>query len=66
MSYAQVAQHHKDNAQKEKQRNEKQVSEQVVASSNGKYAASVANASTASGRMTNDSRDLRGKLLLLS
>lgn len=62
MSYAQVAQHHKDNAQKEKQqRNEKQTNEQVVASSNGKYASSVAATNTASGRTANDSRDSRGK-----
>lgn len=63
MSYAQVAQHHKDNAQKEKQRNEKQTNEQVVAYSNGKYASTVAaNANTTTGR-TNDSRDSRGKLI---
>lgn len=59
MSYAQVAQHHKDNnAQKEKQqKNEKQVNEQQVApASNGKHA------SSASGRTANDSRDSRGEL----
>lgn len=55
MSYAQVAQHHKDNnAQKEKQ----QKNEQPVAAptSNGKHA------NSATGRTANDSRDSRGEL----
>lgn len=66
MSYAQVAQHHKDNAQKEKHRNEKQANEQVVASSNGKHTpSSVATVNATSGRGSNDSRDLRGKCLFV-
>lgn len=65
MSYAQVAQHHKDNAQKEKQKNEKQINEPAVTSSNGKFNASGANANTASGKTTNDTRDSRGKFYVV-
>lgn len=61
MSYAQVAQHFKENAQREKQQRSEKPNEQVVSSANGKYATTVTSSNTASGRMP-DSRDSRGKL----
>lgn len=64
MSYAQVAQHHKEfNSQKEKQQKtiEKQSSDHNAAPNSKTGITAVNNASVGSGRIQGESRDSRGK-----
>lgn len=65
MSYAQVAQHHKElNSQKEKQQKviDKQINDHSTTTS-GKAVSTVTNASAGSARIQVESRDSRGNLL---